>query len=336
MLLFGSDPAFLEHDTGPGHPERPDRLRSVRQGVELAGLDGALVALPPRTATPEDLARVHTPAYLDALERFVAAGGGHLDPDTVASPASWRAALLAAGAGLAAIAAVDAGAGVPAFLAVRPPGHHALADRAMGFCLLNNVAVAAAALADRGERVAVVDWDAHHGNGTQDMFWEDDRVLYVSFHQSPLYPGSGLLDETGGGPGEGTTLNLPFPPGATGDVYQAAVDAVVGPLAARFEPDWVLVSCGYDAHRADPLTQLSLTSGDYADLTARVVEMAPRRDRVLVFLEGGYDLEAIRDSAAATLTALVEGASPVRPERASAGGPGREVVEEARRRWLSA
>ena len=177
-------------------------------------------------------------------------------------------ALLAAGAGLAAVDALERGEGTAAFCAVRPPGHHAEPDRAMGFCLLNNVAVTAAALRDRGQRVLIVDWDAHHGNGTQDMFWADPDVMYVSLHEWPLYPGTGRLDDVGVGPGAGTTVNFPLPAGATGDVYLAALDDVVAPLVERFAPDWVLVSAGFDAHRADPLTGLGLPSGDFADLTA--------------------------------------------------------------------
>jgi len=193
----------------------------------------------------------------------------------------------------------------------------------MGFCLLNNVAIAAATLVAGGERVLVLDWDAHHGNGTQDAFWTDGRVLYVSLHQYPLYPGTGRLDDTGEGAGAGTTINVPLPAGATGDVYLAAMDDVVAPAAAAFSPTWVLVSAGYDAHRADPLTGLGLTSGDFADLTARAMELAPAGRR-LFFLEGGYDLGALADSTAATLARLAGGDD--RAEAASSGGPGHDAV----------
>jgi acetoin utilization deacetylase AcuC-like enzyme len=329
VLLIGSDPAFAEHDTGPGHPERAARLGAVTEGIVESGLDDAVVHLEAREATMEELERVHSPTYLDDLHRRCNEGGGRLDADTVASAASWRAAVLAAGTGLAAIEVLDSGRGDAAFCALRPPGHHALADRAMGFCLLNNVAVAAAALAARGERVCVVDYDAHHGNGTQDIFYADPRVLYVSMHEWPLYPGTGRLDETGAGAGAGTTLNFPLPAGATGDVYLAAVDEVVAPELERFAPTWILISAGFDAHRDDPLTGLGLTAGDFADLTARIAAFAPRSGRLVAFLEGGYGLDGLRDSVAASLPALIGGPS-IRPEPASNGGPGQTVVDAAR------
>jgi acetoin utilization deacetylase AcuC-like enzyme len=225
----------------------------------------------------------------------------------------------------------DADAGA-AFLALRPPGHHALPERAMGFCLLNNVAITAAALAERGERVLVVDYDAHHGNGTQEIFYAEGSVAYVSFHEWPLYPGTGRLDEVGAGAGTGTTCNVPLPAGATGDLYLRAIDELVAPLAARHAPDWVLVSCGFDAHRADPLTGLGLSAGDYGALATRMLQLAPRPARIVVFLEGGYDLNALRDGTASTATALLgEAVAPVEPP--TSGGPGREVVDAAADLW---
>jgi len=327
VLLVAIDPRFEDHDAGRGHPERPARLRSVLEGLDAGSPRDARRTLEPRRATRTDLERVHTAEYLERLERFCASGGGRLDADTGASAASWEAALLAAGSGLEAVDALDRGDGDFAFCAVRPPGHHAVADHAMGFCLLNNVAVTAAALRDRGERVLVVDWDAHHGNGTQDIFYADGAVMYVSMHEWPLYPGTGRLDDAGKGAGAGTTVNFPLPAGATGDVYLDAVDSVVEPLVERFAPTWVLVSAGFDAHRADPLTGLGLAAGDYADLTARVMALTPAR-RLVVFLEGGYDLDALRDSTAATVSTLL--GRPERVEPATANGPGRAVVHAAR------
>ena len=326
MLLVATDPRFEAHDPGRGHPERAARLGAVQDGLALAARDYAVRLLTPRAATRDELVRVHTGTYVDALEQFCAAGGGAIDQDTAASTGSWEAAVFAAGAGLEAIDALERGEGTAAFCAVRPPGHHAVAAGAMGFCLLNNVAVAAAALRAKGERVLIVDWDAHHGNGTQDIFWSDPGVLYVSVHEWPLYPGTGRFDDVGGGDAAGTTVNFPVPAGATGDVYLAALDEVVAPLVERFAPTWVLISAGYDAHRADPLTGLGLSSGDFADLTARIRAFAPS-GRTIAFLEGGYDLDALRDGVAATVTTLLD--MPTRPEPATAGGPGHTVVRAA-------
>jgi len=332
VLLVAADPAFDGHDPGPGHPERVARLRAVADGVTESGLADAVVPLPPRDATRAELERVHADALPDLVEALSARGGGAVDPDTVLSGGSYAAAIRAAGAGLAAVDALDRGDGTAAFLGIRPPGHHATGARPMGFCLFNNVAVTAAALRDRGARVCVVDYDAHHGNGTQDIFWDDPDVLYVSLHEWPLYPGTGRLDDVGGGAGAGATCNLPLPAGATGDVYQRAFDEVIEPLVAGFGPEWLLVSCGFDAHRADPLTGLALSAGDYAALAARAAQLAPSPGRTIVFLEGGYDLDAVRDSVAATLPVLV-GEPPEPREAPTAGGPGGDVVEAARVRW---
>ncbi|MCB0969912.1 MAG: histone deacetylase [Acidimicrobiales bacterium] len=326
-VLYATHPRYLDHVAGRGHPESPARLRAVGMGIGWAGLDEALVAVTPRPASDDELGTVHPAPYRRALRAFCEAGGGALDGDTAVVEASWEAALLAAGAGLSIIEALDAGRGTAGFAAVRPPGHHALASQAMGFCLFNNVAVAAAVLRDRGERVAIVDYDAHHGNGTQDLFWSDPDVFYVSMHEWPQYPGTGGAHELGAGPGVGTTLNLPFPSGATGDVYRRAVDDVVVPTLAAWAPTWLLISAGFDAHRADPLTSLGLTAGDFADLTTALVELVPPGRRLL-FLEGGYDLDALGRSTGAVLSALVDDGA-YRPEGASSGGPGDEVCDVA-------
>ena len=304
-------------------------MRAALDGIAVAGLTDAVVDLEPRRATIEELALVHPVAYLDALQAYCAAGGGHLDPDTVASPGSWDTAVLAAGAVLGAVDGLAAGRGEVAFVAARPPGHHALADRAMGFCLLNNVAVAAAVLAGRGERVLVVDWDVHHGNGTQAIFWDDPRVLYVSTHQWPLYPGTGKVEETGGPHAPGGTVNVPLPPEATGDVLLRVLDEVVAEAAERFGPTWVLVSAGFDAHRDDPLAELRLTAADFADMARRVQGFGPGPGRLAMVLEGGYDLDALRLSVGAVLAALL--GQDYRPEPSSSGGPGSEVVARVQR-----
>jgi acetoin utilization deacetylase AcuC-like enzyme len=332
VLLVARDPAFAGHDPGRGHPERPERLAAVERGIEGAAELVDIAPLTVRPATRAELERVHPAAHLDRLMALSAGGGGRIDADTSVSAGSWAAAERAAGSGLAAVDALGRGEGSAAFCAVRPPGHHACPNVAMGFCLINNVAVTAAALAERGERVLIVDWDAHHGNGTQDAFYPDPRVLYVSFHEWPLYPGTGRLGDMGTGTGTGATCNVPLPAGATGDLYLRSLDDVVAPIAEPFAPTWVLVSAGFDAHRADPLTGLGLSAGDFALLAARVREFAPEDGRVIAFLEGGYDLDALAASVAAALPALA-GAESAPTERATAGGPGTDVVVAAQQVW---
>jgi acetoin utilization deacetylase AcuC-like enzyme len=325
VLVVEAGPAADMHDTGWGHPERAERLRAVEAGTQDPLLEGAVARTPARPATRHELVRVHTAGYIDALRDFIAADGGDIDPDTHVSTGSWDAALLAAGAGLTAIESLDRGEASSAFVAVRPPGHHATQSAAMGFCLLNNAAVTAAALADRGERVLIVDWDVHHGNGTQDIFWDDPRVMYISTHQWPAYPGTGRAQDTGGPGAPGLTINVPLPEKATGDVARRALERIAAPEIEKFDPTWVVVSAGFDAHRADPLADLAWSAGDFADLTADVATWAPRPGRMVVLLDGGYDLDALRMSVTATIAAMA--GERYHPEAPTSGGPGLDLVD---------
>ncbi len=328
-MLIVAGPVGDDTHERAGHPERPARIGAVLEGIDDLHLSSDALWVPSEAATDADLARVHTPGHLDQLDAFCRTGGGDIDPDTYAGPDSFEAARRAAGAGLAAVEALERRGDGVAFVVARPPGHHAVADTPMGFCLINNVAVAAAALADRGERVLILDWDVHHGNGTQAIFWDDPRVLYVSTHPDRIGPGTGAPEEVGGPGAAGLTVNVGLPARATGDVVRRAIDEVALPVVDAFGPTWVLVSAGFDAHRADPLADLDLSAGDFAALARAAGEMAPRPGRVVLFLEGGYDLGALRASVGATLGALLGAGEP--EERPTSGGPGREAVERAAR-----
>ena len=326
-LIVAGPTGTVEHDGGKFHPEQQARIFSVMNGIRALGLEDEVIYPQTPKAGLTDLTRVHSLDYLTELEAFCVKGGGDIDPDTFARSDSWNAARRAAGAGLAAIAALEEeGEGV-AFVPVRPPGHHAERDRAMGFCLLNNVAVAAASLTARGQKVLIVDWDVHHGNGTQSIFWDDPDVLYVSTHQFPLFPGTGRAKEIGGPAAPGLTVNIPLPAGATGDVVRAAIDHVARATIEEFSPDWVLVSCGFDAHQADPLGDLALSSGDFAELARMVNEFTPRPGRLALFLEGGYNQIALEMSVADTLGALL--GLHTQPAAPTYGGPGMNEIRLA-------
>ena len=322
-LLFLTDERFLEHVAGKKHPESPARLEAVWKGLDNLFLGDDLVRIEPRVATETELLRCHPIEHIQALEALDADGGGRMDPDTAISAGSWGAARLAAGSGLSAVDALTQTEAETAFCAIRPPGHHATSDRSMGFCLINNIAITAASLIAKGKKVAVIDIDAHHGNGTQEIFYSDPRVLMISIHQWPLYPGTGSEAEKGELEGEGFTVNVPLPPGATGSTYRLAFDKIVVPLVEDFQPDWVLVSAGFDAHREDPLTDMGLTSGDFADLTLNLFNLAPK-NRCIFFLEGGYNLQALTDSVTASFASIL--GVNLRPEAATGDGPGEEVV----------
>lgn len=298
-FMFSS--ASYGHCVPMGHPECPERLTAIREGFEEAGL--ASPQLEPKAATRDDLLRVHTAEHIDLVEATCAQEGFCDDPDTHMVRGSWDAALQSAGGAIEACKLVLDGAYDNVFFATRPPGHHAEADRAMGFCLFNNVAIAAAWLREVAglERVAILDWDVHHGNGTQHSFYDEPTVFYVSLHQSPHYPGTGHADERGAG---NATLNFPMAMDTPAAVWLETMEHNVVPALEEFAPDFLLISCGFDAHRLDPLSQQHLESSHYAEMTRMVKPIAD--GKIVSLLEGGYSLGALRESSVAHFTALTE------------------------------
>ena len=303
-------PAYLEHDMGAGHPESPNRLRAIMQQLEQSGTAARLARIEPRMAEDEWITQIHTASYLQMLKTHVPTNGRvSLDPDTSMSPGSLTAAYLAAGGTLAAVDAIMSQEVEHVFCAVRPPGHHAEAGRAMGFCLFNNVAIAARYVQKRYglTRVLIVDWDVHHGNGTQHSFEDDPSVLYFSTHQYPHYPGTGRVTERGKGAGEGFTINVPMEAGEGDEEYRAVFQKSLVPAADAFKPEFVIISAGFDAHRDDPLASMGLTEEGYEDLTGIVAGIAKRHasGRILSSLEGGYHLTSLAASVERHIQALL-------------------------------
>jgi acetoin utilization deacetylase AcuC-like enzyme len=308
--LLITHPSFLNHDTGPGHPERADRMRAIDK-VLSHDVFKALQReeAPLRADIDEAIERAHAVGHLQKMRTTLTApmtGTHHIDGDTVVSAGSWEAARRAVGAGLHAVDAVMTGAAANAFCQVRPPGHHAEADRAMGFCIFSNAAIAAhhARARHGAERVAVVDFDVHHGNGTQDIFWSDKNLYYGSTHEMPLFPGTGALDESG----VGNVFNAPLRAGDGGERFREAFESRILPSLHNFGPDLIVISAGFDAHEADPLANLRLVEADFIWATEKIAGMAERhaRGRIVSMLEGGYDLTSLARSVAVHVKTLMD------------------------------
>lgn len=309
-VAFISPPACLEHDTGVGHPESIARLQALNTHIRDVGLLDDLLVLDARPVSEMELERAHDAQHVHRVAQAIAQGYAGLDGDTTISAHSWEAATMAAGAALTGLGCLAEEKARRVFCAVRPPGHHAEEDRAMGFCLFNNVAVAAAAAqaSNMAERVLILDWDVHHGNGTQDIFDQSDSVFFYSMHQFPFYPGTGAAHEVGHGPGRGFTLNRPLPAGTGDDEYLRCLARDLDDIAKRFRPDLVIVSAGFDAHRDDPLAGMRLTSSCFQKMTRMVADFADTMcgGKLLSVLEGGYDLHALAESVVGHVAELRE------------------------------
>jgi len=302
------DPIYLKHDTGQ-HVEVAARLEAIVSHLEKTGLTKQLTPIEARPATIDEIALVHQRDYIKEIEDTAQKGGGWLDPDTVMSAGSYEAALYAAGGLIRAVEAVMGGEVGSAFALVRPPGHHATSRRAMGFCLFNNIAIAAKYALDKYklERILIIDFDVHHGNGTQEAFYDNPRVMYISTHEYPFYPGTGSIEETGGGAAKGTNVNIPLPAGCGDAEYLKVFEQIIVPLARRFSPGLILVSAGYDTHRADPLAMMEVSTGGFAKMAGIIKGLAGELcgGRLALTLEGGYDLNALAASVKATFDVLL-------------------------------
>ena len=309
-MILATDPACKKHDAGPGHPEQPARYDAVHEALKAAGLLAKAKVIGPRAMTNEDLQLVHTARYLEVAEREIRAGRPMLSTgDTGVNEESWDAALAAAGCALGAVEEVVKGPEKTAFCLVRPPGHHATPDKGMGFCVVNNIALAARHAQRRLGigRVLIVDWDVHHGNGTQDTFYADGSVFFFSTHQWPWYPGTGRADETGEGAGKGTTLNCPLPAfSGRAEIFECFEKKLL-PAMADFRPELILISAGFDSREGDPLGHFRLSDQDFADLTKLMRSLAEKtaQGRVVSLLEGGYRLEGLASAATAHVQALL-------------------------------
>ena len=305
---FVYDPIYLKHDTGQ-HPENASRLEAIISYLEQSQLIRQLTPIRPRAASVEELSLVHHKQYISHIQEVAQNGGGWLDVDTVMSPDSYEAALYAAGGVIKAGEAVMQGKVGSAFALVRPPGHHATTTQAKGFCLFNNVAIATSYTLEKYnlERIAIVDFDVHHGNGTQESFYHNQQILYISTHESPFYPGTGYIGETGSGTAEGTTVNIPLPAGCGDAEYLSAFTEIIVPVVRRFKPQFILVSAGYDCHWADGLAMMQLTTTGFTRMTTIIKELADElcSGRLVFTLEGGYHPTALATSVKATFDVLL-------------------------------